>query len=107
MKVGKIRERADRVAAGLVGQDGGANENPVEPAVSDDSLLPVLVGVHLRKRSGKIRLSKRKPPCPALSPAPIPVMQTRRETCSILIALTSAWVAVERSVTSRNGLVGG
>ena len=41
----------------------------------------------LRRRSGKIRLSKRKPPCPALSPAPIPVMQTRRETCSAFIAL--------------------
>src|SRR6266568_3788246 len=60
----------------------------------------------LRKRSGKIRLSKRKPPCPALSPAPIPVMHTRRETCAAFIALTSARVAVERTVTSRKGLAG-
>jgi hypothetical protein len=36
----------------------------------------------------------------------IPVMQIKRETCSAFIALTSARVAVDRSVTSRNGLAG-
>jgi hypothetical protein len=33
-------------------------------------------------------------------------MQIKRETCSAFIALTSARVAVDRSVTSRSGLAG-
>jgi hypothetical protein len=41
-----------------------------------------------------------------VAPAPIPVMHTRRDTCSAFIALTSARVAVERSVTSRKRLAG-
>ena len=39
MEVGEIRQGPDRAAAWLIGQDRGPNEDPVEPAVSDDGFL--------------------------------------------------------------------
>src|SRR6185503_15517216 len=64
MEVGEIRESADRAAAGLVVQDGGTNQDPVEPAVSDDGLLPVLVGVHLRQEKRKDHVVEEKTAVP-------------------------------------------
>src|SRR4051812_44364587 len=53
MVVGEIRERPDRAAAGLVVQDGGTDEDPVQPAVSDNRFLPILVGVNLLQQKWK------------------------------------------------------
>src|SRR3954463_2308098 len=47
---GEIRERPDLVAAGFVVEDCGTNQNPIEPAISDDAFLPVLVGVDLTQK---------------------------------------------------------
>ena len=47
MEAGEIRKRPDRVAAGLIVEDGWPDENPVESGISDDRLLAVLVRVHL------------------------------------------------------------
>src|SRR4051794_16320779 len=47
MEVGGIRERPDRVAARFVVQHRRTNKNPVEAAISDDRLLPILVDVYL------------------------------------------------------------
>lgn len=49
-EAGEIRKRPDRGAAGPVVEDGRADEKPVEPAISDDRLLPVFVGVHFAQR---------------------------------------------------------
>jgi len=49
-KLGEFLKRPDRVAAGLVIQDGGANENPVDAAVPDDRFLPVFVGIDLAQQ---------------------------------------------------------
>ena len=60
MEVGEIRQRPDRAAAGLIVQDGGPNEDPVEPAVSNDGLLAVLVGVHLLQEKRKDHVVEEK-----------------------------------------------
>ena len=60
MEAGEIREGADGVAARLVVEDGGSNENPIETAVPDDRLLPVLVGVYVAQEKRKDQIVKKK-----------------------------------------------
>src|SRR5437660_1359310 len=64
MEVGEIRERADRAAAVLVVQNGRTNKNPIEAAVSDDRLLPVLVGVYLLQEKRKDHVVEEKAAVP-------------------------------------------
>jgi hypothetical protein len=80
----EVRERADPTPGRLVVQDRGTNDYPVGRALSKQGPL-FLSAYTFRKRSGKIRVSKRRPPWPVLSLAPVPAMQMRRETCSVLI----------------------
>ena len=64
VEVGEIRQRPDRVAAGLVIQDRWANDNPVEPAVSDDRFLSVLVSVHFAQQKWKDQVVEEKAAVP-------------------------------------------
>lgn len=59
VEAGEIRERADFVA-GLIVEDGGTNEDPIEPATSDDGFLPVLVGVHLAQQKRENQIVEQK-----------------------------------------------
>jgi hypothetical protein len=106
MEVGELRERPHRFAVTLVVQDGRTNENPVEAAVSDDRFLPILVGVHLAQEKRMYQLVKEKASVPGTVTRANPGDADQRETCSAFIALTSARVAVERSLTSLNGPAG-
>src|SRR5689334_16637346 len=60
MEGGEIRQGPDWATAWLIGQDGGPNENPVEPAISDDGFLAVLVGVHLLQEKRKDQVVEEK-----------------------------------------------
>ncbi len=49
---------------GLIVEDGRADENPVEPAVSDDRLLTISAGEHLAQKQREDQLLEQKPAVP-------------------------------------------
>lgn len=50
VETGEVGERTDGAVPGLVVQDSGADEHPVQAAVPDDGFLAVLVGVDVAQQ---------------------------------------------------------
>src|SRR5262249_57037053 len=69
----------------------------VELAPADDAFLYVLVVVDTPQRQVESNVI-RNPPLPRLSPAPKPVTQINRLIRASCIAVTSTWVAFEKSL---------
>jgi hypothetical protein len=92
--------RIDKRAIGFrlwpAGQDHGTHDHPVELAPADDAFLYVFVVVDAPQQQMESHAIK-KPATAAISPAPRPVTQTKRLIRASSIAVTSTWVAFEKS----------